>query len=175
MVDECEICGRTSNYIAEYKIEGALVKACQECGKFGTKIEVKRSSFNTKTATTFKKSKQTQTKTPPPQYQKKQKPKITLKEDFGNLVMDARKKEGLSRKDLAMDINERETLLARLESNEYRPDAKLIDKLERRLLIKLTEQLSVDSPVDFLTSSSSANLTLGDVVVIKKRKKKKKQ
>lgn len=171
MTDECEICGRTSNYINKYKIEGALVKACQECGKFGTKIEEKKPSYRTNTS--FKDSKQAIKKTPP-KYQKKEKPKIILKENYGNLVMDARKKEGLSRKDLAMELNERETLLARLESNDFRPDTRIIEKLERRLLIKLTEQLAVDSPVEFLSSSNSSNLTLGDVVVIKKKKKKKK-
>jgi putative transcription factor len=87
--------------------------------------------------------------------------KEELAEDFPARIRNARSGKGMSQKDLAMKINERLTVLSKIETGQMRPDDKMIVKLERELGVKLREKL-VDTQV--AKGMSTSALTLADLI-----------
>jgi uncharacterized protein (TIGR00270 family) len=76
----------------------------------------------------------------------------------------------MSQQDVAQRINERSSVIGKLESGKMSVcTIKLARKLER--LFKLT-LLEVAEPLDLSTGSESSKTTLGDVVEIKRKKPK---
>jgi putative transcription factor len=90
-------------------------------------------------------------------------------EDYGRKLRDAMASQGISRKDFAQRIGERENLVARIESQKIIPEMKVIQKIERELEISLTEEPEEVKISDFVSSSSAT--TLGSVARIKRKKK----
>jgi putative transcription factor len=82
--------------------------------------------------------------------------------DYSQRIRDARTRRRLKQEDLAKAINEKHSVVNKLEKGEMRPDDALVAKLERTLGIELRE-----SPQDLRTtakSSSVKGLTIGDLL-----------
>ena len=62
---------------------------------------------------------------------------LELVEDFGELVKRARIKLGLTQQDLAAQLNEKLTVIKKVEAGQFRPSIQLARKLERFLKIQL--------------------------------------
>ncbi len=91
-----------------------------------------------------------------------------LIEDFGDAIKTARKAKGLSLEDFAQMINEKASLLQKLEKSDFNPPESLITKIERKLDISLREEAS--APV-YSGITSKKETTLGDIVKLKKKKR----
>ncbi len=63
----------------------------------------------------------------------------SLIEGYGKKIMQARQKKGLTLKELAMKIYEKESVIQRIEAEKFNPSDKTIKKLEKELETKLTE------------------------------------
>jgi len=144
-------------------VAGSELRACPECAKLGTIV------------TREKKKKQQQvTMTSALEVRKKRRtPRDVLKEtewelvsDYGKVILRARQKMRLTQKELAEKLNERKSTIAKLESEEFYPDAKLIGKLEHFLHITLKEAITA-APIT--RASSSDGMTLGDLIKFKKK------
>jgi putative transcription factor len=92
---------------------------------------------------------------------------MELAEDYPKRISKARSKKGLTQEDLAKQINEKKSVISRLESGEMRPSDKLIKKLERTLDIKLKERMEfqIEESKKKLTSGG---VTLGDLIKMEK-------
>jgi putative transcription factor len=91
-------------------------------------------------------------------------------EGFSQLIRAARVERGMSQQDVAQRINERSSVIGKLESGNLSfCTIKLARKLER--LFKLT-LLEVAEPLDLSTGSGSSKTTLGDVAEIRRKKPK---
>ena len=66
---------------------------------------------------------------------------IEIVPDFGMRVKDAREKLGLKQEELARRINEKVSLLRKIERGEIVPDDRVRQKLERILNISLVERV----------------------------------
>jgi putative transcription factor len=86
-------------------------------------------------------------------------------EDFAARIRSARSSKGMTQKDLAMKINERQTIVSKIETDQMRPDDKVIRKLEKELGIKLREKV-VDTQV--AKGMSTSALTLADLIRMQK-------
>jgi len=139
---ECTLCGKEVLKIFKARVENSETEVCENCLKYGIKIEeislVK--------------------KTPAP---KKLKQEHVLKTQYGKLIANARTKKGLERKKFSKQINEKESVVRRIENQEIRPDNKLMKKIEKFLEIKLTE-LPKEKKLE--RKSKKIDLTIGDVV-----------
>jgi len=62
---------------------------------------------------------------------------LELVEDFGELVRKARIKLGLTQQDLAAQLNEKLTVIKKIEAGQFRPSIQLARKLEKFLKIQL--------------------------------------
>ena len=71
----------------------------------------------------------------------------------------------MTQKDLAMKINERQTVLSKIETGQMRPDDKVIRKLEKELEVKLREKV-VDTQI--AKGMSTSALTLADLIRMQK-------
>jgi putative transcription factor len=160
----CELCGKNVTFCKKVTVEGVQLQVCSECAKFG--IEAKNA--------------QPREEAPKPIItqrleirERRGRPrdvlagveKEELVEDFAARIRNARSKKGMTQKDLAMKINERVTVLSKVEIGQMRPDDKMVAKLEKELGIKLKEKV-VETQVAKGTSTSA--LTLADLIKMQK-------
>jgi putative transcription factor len=87
---------------------------------------------------------------------------VDLVSDFAQRIREARMSKDWKQEELAAKINERMSVIAKLENNSMRPDDQLIKKLEHALNIKLTEKVAVIKPES--GGSNPKGLTLGDMI-----------
>ena len=167
----CEVCG-SKIYGKPYKvmIEGAKLTVCNECSKHGTIVWEEQTP---KTITLKPKS------TPQPlKIQSKKPPETTIDtsleliENFDLKIRHAREKLGLSHEELGKKINEKVSLLKKIETGKMTPNNRLAAKLEYALKIKLlvppteekVQQMEIPKP-------ASRELTLGDLIQLNKKEK----
>ena len=101
-------------------------------------------------------------------YSRNDEPSEELIDNFSNEIRNARESKNWSREDLGKKINERVSVITRIESGKMTPDIKLTKKLEKTLDIKLLEKIDNVDLNQFI-SNSSGERTLGNVMKIKKK------
>ena len=89
---------------------------------------------------------------------------LELLEDFPQKIRRARESRGWKQADLGAKINERVSVIAKLESGAITPGDDLVRKLERELGIKLKERVQ---PIAVKKQAAGAGITLGDLVKMK--------
>jgi putative transcription factor len=155
-------------------IEGARLTVCHECSKHGTIIYEEP-----KPKPTMPVAKGTR---PPLAIQIRKPPKATvdtsieLAEGYGDKIRQAREKIGLSHENLGKKLNEKVSLLKKIETGKMTPDNRLAAKLEHILRIKLIVPASAEKiPKTKIPRTESRELTLGDLVQIEGKGKKKEE
>jgi putative transcription factor len=151
-------------------IEGARLTVCNECAKLG-KI-VHEEPKPKATVTRFKTA-------PPPvriQTKRTQTPTVDtsleLVENFYIKIRQAREKLGLSHEELGKRINEKVSLLRKIETGKMTPDHRLATMLEHALRIKLIVQAKEDKvPQTKIAKIARHELTLGDLIQLGKKGK----
>ncbi|MFH1663660.1 MAG: multiprotein-bridging factor 1 family protein [archaeon] len=126
----CEICGKIIDRPATILIDETQFDVCEGCSSLGKKLEVKderteRKSFQAARTKNFASGNTLS--------------ESTLIEGFGKKIMQARQKKGLTLKELAIKLYEKESVIQRIESEKFVPEDKTIKKIERELEISLTE------------------------------------
>lgn len=141
---ECKICG-SKNANRKAKIEGAILTVCENCVKFGNEIK-------------------------PPEVRRVKKyipkieePKEILKPNFNKIIRSSREKMKLKQEDLAKKINEKLSLIKRIEEG-WEPPTNLIRKLEKFFNIELTEKPEEKT---LERKTDKKKLTIGDVIEIR--------
>jgi len=171
----CEVCGgkihgKPYNVI----IEGAKLTVCTQCSKHGTVVweETKPKATTSKPRVTL----------PPLKIQSKKPPEIPidttleLTQNFDIKIRQAREKRGLSHEELGKKINQKVSLLKKIETKRMTPDNKLAAKLEHVLKIKLLVPPSAEKvPQTKIPKPSSRELTLGDLIQLNKKSKEKEE
>ncbi len=165
----CEVCGHKI-YGKPYKviIEGAKLTVCNECSKHGKIVweEPKPKPATPKPIKTL----------PQVKIQSKKPLETTvdatqeLVENFDSKVRQAREKLGLSHKELGKKINEKVSVLKKIETGKMTPNNILAAKLEHTLKIKLLVPASKEKiPQINIPKPSSRELTLGDLIQLNKK------
>uniref|UniRef100_A0A7J2TJ97 TIGR00270 family protein n=1 Tax=Archaeoglobus fulgidus TaxID=2234 RepID=A0A7J2TJ97_ARCFL len=150
----CEICGkkiRPPGY--RIVVEGAEVRVCASCKKYGSEISIAKQA-EVKRIVIKKKKPQTKVEF-----------KEELVENFNLIIRAEREKRGWSQEQLAKKIQEKESLIKKIENAEITPDPKVVEKIEKLFGIKLRETVQEVK----ISRSSQAEVTLGDVVVVRKK------
>lgn len=83
--------------------------------------------------------------------------------DYDRRIREARESAELTQEDLADDINEKVSLIRKLENGKMRPSDEVQKKLERRLDISLTEG-EIEADEEWESDGTEQGLTLGDMV-----------
>ncbi|MEM0007392.1 MAG: multiprotein bridging factor aMBF1 [Candidatus Bathyarchaeia archaeon] len=169
----CEVCGRKIHgKPIRALIEGAKLTVCSECSKHGTIIweeEVKQ--------TPMPKIKPKVALLQAPKAQAASKAQavfespLELVDDYDVRVRQAREKLGLTHEELGKKINEKVSVLKKVETRKIKPDDKLAVKLEHALKIKLLVPAAQEKvPVPIASKQPSRSLTLGDIIQLGKDK-----
>jgi len=95
----------------------------------------------------------------------------TLAPGFGRVVREARERAGLSLEELGLRLNERKTVLAKVEDESLVPSDELIRKLEKLFGISLLSKPEAASQPG-AAAKASGPLTLGDLLADALKKKK---
>ncbi len=157
---ECEICGREIRGRSfKILVEGSEMTVCEECKNHG-----------------IEKPKVPQKRTFAPKPKPISKPKVRTDIDLGDelvenyhmIIRREREKRGWSQEDLAKKIQEKVSLIRKIENAEITPEPEVIEKLERVLEVKLRERVE---EVKVETKKIDLTPTLGDIVVIRRKKK----
>ncbi len=130
------------------QIEGAVIEVCERCSKFGTKVNASQVAY-----TPIKKS---------IKFSELSNSNLELVPEYGRLVAKVRESKGLTRYDFATKINEKESVIKRLEDEEFEPDAEMIKKIEDFLDIRLRERY--ETTILRQREKKRLDLTVGDVV-----------
>lgn len=159
----CEICGKQTQLLRTVLIEGSELNACPECARFG----VERSPRPKKTTAPVHVSEALERR------EKRTYTRDILQDSAEELVGDfhirirkARERLLWTPEDLGRKINEKKSVILKLEGGQMRPDDSLIRKLERTLNIKLKERPTMASAP---RSAVQRGLTLGDLIRIEKK------
>ena len=160
---ECEICGKpvSETNPTRAKIEGSVVVVCKECAKLGT---IQKTPPKPK----FQKNKKEKSNVQPKRNYRNDEPTEELIENYNTAVRNARESKNWSREDLGRKINERLSVINRIESGKMTPDNKLTKKLEKALNITLFEDVN-DVDLNQYLNNTSGERTLGNIMKIKRK------
>lgn len=160
------MCGKDVTFCKKVMIEGVLLEVCTECAKFGTEAN-KKQPAETGPKPVIEQRLERREKRSKPKDVYSEGGAEELVEDFPTLVRNARSRKGMTQKELAMKLNEKQTIISKVESGGMRPDEKLIKKLQKELGIVLKERVEGEVTARS-TSSTSGTLTLADLIKVKK-------
>jgi putative transcription factor len=173
----CEVCGHKIHG-KPYKviIEGAKLTVCDDCSKHGrlTWEEEPKPKAVIKPKgpkPTLMVQSRVQQTTP-------LEATLELVDDFDARIRKAREKLGISHEELGKKLNEKVSLLKKIETRKMIPDNTLATKLEHALKIKLMrptseEKYSISQEKN--TKPIKRELTLGDLINLEKQDKKDKE
>jgi putative transcription factor len=89
-------------------------------------------------------------------------------EGYHTKIRQAREKLCLSHEELGKKINEKASVLRKLETGKMTPNNMLVTKLEHALKIKLLVPISEEKAAQAVPKSSNRELTLGDLMELNK-------
>jgi len=154
---QCEMCGKDVEEFYRTRIEGTILNVCKSCAAHGEVLKEIRPE--------------------PKKDIKKQvvenpsKPEIIeeLVEGYAEKIKNKRERLDLKQEELAKKINEKESIIQKIESGHFAPSVELARKLERFLGIKLIEEVEEGKLIVSPKPSSSDEFTLGDFVKVRKK------
>ena len=161
----CEMCGAAIHGPPKtVRIEGAELDVCSQCAKYGTEVQKQKKPEPRKggpaartVATPVRKTRDILDMI-----------EGEIVEDYGERIRNARMERGLSQKDLALELKEKELLIKKIEKGDLIPEDDVRIKLERALSIRLIDTSEISEEKK---KPGKVVPTLGDVISIKKVQK----
>ena len=145
----CELCGKDTE-VSRALVEGSELNVCEACGRFGKML--RKPVFRAPA--------------PKSAVPRAPEPVEVVVSDYAVKIRTAREKSGMTQKEFALKLNEKESIIHKLENGLFVPPIDMAKKLERLLRIKLVE-IEQEEKTDTQKRSSGA-LTIGDIINIKK-------
>ncbi len=175
---QCEMCGTETSTPKTVKIEGAELDVCDSCAEFGTEVRTQESSQTSTKYSTSSSSGNADSggdsgsgssggSSGGSRRRRDMFDEMDeVAADYDQRIRQARESAGLSQEDLAGELNEKASLIRKLERGDMLPSDSVQKKLERKLDISLSEGISSDD-TEWEGGSSTGSYTLGDVVTRK--------
>ena len=138
----CELCGKDT-LLFHADVEGTELKVCKACGSFG-KIAVPM-------------NRTVQHAQLPQELQLSE----AVTPSVSKLVKNAREHKKLTQKEFAKMINEKESIIHKIETGAFEPSIALARKLEKALNIRLVETVEEEH---LPKGKSSGPVTIGDII-----------
>ena len=170
---QCEMCGAETGSPKTIKVEGAELDVCDNCSDFGTEVKTQESSStSTKYSTSSSGSSSSSSSSSSGASSTSSRSRRSdmfddmdeIAPDYDDRIRNAREATDMSQEDLADELNEKASLIRKLERGDVLPSDDVKRKLERKLDITLTAGASGDEDEEWSGGSSTGEYTLGDVV-----------
>lgn len=137
---ECEICGAAIVGKVQYvQIGSSKLRVCKACARYGSAV-MKGSPAQVKPAVTLASESAQRAHARKRLYEQMDRELeegLEIDEDYGRKIKEAREKAGLKQAELAQKINEKQSLLRKIEHEEQLPTDAVRAKIERVLNITL--------------------------------------
>ena len=159
----CELCGKDVR-TKLMMVEGAPLNVCEGCQKFAVgKEEMVQTDTGRVIATPIADRLEMRGRRMGTRDIYSQGSDKILADDYGARVRDRRRQMSLTQEELAKKLNEKKSIIVKVENQDIRPSDKLIGILERTLGISLKEAVE---DVDTSTSKEAfkTGMTLGDFI-----------
>lgn len=147
------MCGTEEPRLKPVVIEGTRLLVCARCARFGTEVQ---------------EPKPRRPQTPPARAGRRpvapaprEEVEYDLALDYPDRIRRGREGRGWKREDLARQINEKLSVIEKLEKGKMRPDDALVSRLERALGVRLMERVEEEVPP---SPRDTRPLTLGDLI-----------
>ena len=161
----CEVCGhKIHGSPIRAVIEGAKLTVCNECSKHGKIIHEEPALRQGSPGKLFA-----------PIPVKRQTPKATVDttqeivEGYHSKIRQARERLGFSHEELGKKINEKASVLKKIETGKMTPNNQLVTKLEHILKIKLLVPVAEEKSQQQVAKTPNGELTLGDLMQLDKK------
>ncbi len=170
---QCEMCGEVIHGAPKLvRVEGAELQVCSKCMKYGTEVQqVRRTGPAAVRPTVQRQGRPAATPAQPSAYRRRDlfdDIEGDIVDDYAARIRHAREEKGLSQKDLAQMLKEKEHLIKKIESAGLIPEDAVRRKLEKALDIRLIDTMESDTSDKV---KSRITPTLGDLTIIRKSKK----
>lgn len=150
----CELCGTEFPKTRRVIIEGTPLNVCSNCAKFGTPVTKEQARKESPVLERLERKRYR----PPDIYEREV---DILVRDFSTRIREARMRMDISQEEFGKQLNEKWSVINKLETGDLRPDDKLVAKLERALGITLREKLK---PTEVEKKTAGKALTIGDLI-----------
>jgi putative transcription factor len=169
---QCEMCGTETASPNRVKIEGAELDVCDSCTEFGTEVKTEESTTQSTKYSTGSSGSSSSSSTSTGGSSSSSRSSRgremfddvdELAQDYDERIRSAREAAGLSQEDLAKQLNEKASLIRKLEHGDTLPSDDVQSKLERALDIDLTAAAG-EEDTEWEGGSATGEYTLGDVV-----------
>jgi putative transcription factor len=167
------MCGASVSSPKTVKIEGAELDVCSDCADFGTEIKTQQSSSSStkySTGSSSSGSDGSSGSSGTGGSGGSSRSRSDMFDDMDEIVTDyderirsAREERDLSQSDLANELNEKASLIRKLERGDTLPSDDIKSKLESFLELSLTGGVTSDDE-EWSGGSADGEYTLGDVV-----------
>lgn len=154
---QCDMCGKDTNLVIAI-IEGSELRVCNQCAKFGKVIKKLKPESKRKE---MKKDAKEIIKEAP-----KRELIQVINPDYAYIIKTKRESLRLKQEDFAKKINEKLSLIHKVETGSVEPNLALARKIERFLKVKLIEQYEEEHGK--LQKVEIDSLTIGDLIKFKK-------
>ncbi|OAQ51134.1 transcriptional regulator [Natrinema mahii] len=175
---QCEMCGAETSSPKTIKVEGAKLDVCSDCTDFGTEVkQPSSSSSSTKYSTGSSSSSSSgggqssgsaSSSSSGGSSQRRRSDMFDdmdeLATDYDDRVRNARESKGLSQSELANELNEKASLIRKIERGDTLPSDRVQSELESFLEINLNAEGASGEDSEWSGGSSTGSYTLGDVV-----------
>lgn len=142
-MSSCDLCGKEEELFVA-RIEGSVVNACRNCGRFGNIIrKAEEFKFEIKSRRYIEDDE-------------------IIVENYDEIIRKEREKNGLKQDEFALKLNERESVIRKIENKQMMPSLGLARKIEKFFGVKLVENTS-DTQIK-LKHSEMRGFTLGDAI-----------
>ena len=171
---QCEMCGTETSSPNLVKIEGAELEVCDSCTEFGTEVQTEEtsttstkystSSSSGSSGTTGGSTRSASATSDGPSPGSEMFDDIDdIAQDYDDRIRSAREAAGLSQEELAKQLNEKASLIRKLEHGDMLPSDDVQRELEGALDIDLSAGGEAEE-TEWEGGASSGEYTLGDVV-----------
>jgi len=161
----CELCGNDVPRTKMVTIEATTLSVCPSCARFGVQTNLplkKQPGVPAEILRRLEARKRRMTARDVYLGEGEE----ALVTDYSERIRKARETKGWKQVELGTKINERVSIIAKLETGEMIPTDAVVKKLEKALDIKLKEK--VEAVTAKKSSVSSSPLTLGDLIKVEK-------
>ena len=163
------MCGAETDDPTTIQTEGTQLEVCSNCTEFGTVLHDEERKKSKKPSGSGSSSSGggggTTRQSPPSSGGGPSHDPLdelgTLAPDYDQRVRNARENAGMKQEELADELNEKLSLIRKIERGEMRPSEDVRGKLESALGVSLTEEVGGE---EWETDESSGGYTVGDII-----------
>jgi putative transcription factor len=138
----CEMCGADVEQATRIRLERSVLSVCPKCAKFGQPVDPPAPSAGPGRATVVPLNRGRPSLSGRRVVERdvySEMPDLELADDWARRIRVAREALGWTPEDLGRKLNEKKSVILKLESGSFRPPDALVGKLERLLKVRLRD------------------------------------